>query len=120
MVYDCTMTVPQIPKDENDKLIDQVKCATRRAMREHGLEFNYLLSRIKYLCEATKPISCIRGKEADGGTVDFVDVPDNAAIAKGVDIALNLGAYYPEKKAKTEVDLKNLKIIIHQDGNPET
>jgi len=77
------------------------------------LHLDYFLDRIKYLCEATKPISCIKGREADGGTVDFVDVPDNQAIAKGVDIGLSLGDYYPDKKIKADIKLKgDLKISI--------
>lgn len=76
----------------------------QKFMEKKGLGLDYLLVRIKYLCEATKPISCVKGKDADGGTVDFIDVPDNAAIAKGVDLGLNVGGFYPPKELKADIN----------------
>ena len=55
------------------------------------------MKKLKELCEATKPISCIKGKEADGGTVDFVDVPDNQVQLGAVKTVIEL---YGDKAAE--------------------
>lgn len=59
--------------------------------------------KLKALCECTKPISCIKGKDADGGTVDFVDIPDNSVQLNAVKTVIAL--YGDEAPAKTQVDL---------------
>ena len=56
---------------------DKVICKTEQRLKKAGLTRSYYMKKLKDLCEAQKAISCIKGKEADGGTVDFIDVPDN-------------------------------------------
>jgi len=82
----------------------EVMCETRRKMEAAGLGLDRGLTKLDQLLEATKPISCIKGKDADGGTVDFVDTPDNQAQCKALDMLLSLGDYYPTKKFKGEVN----------------
>jgi hypothetical protein len=98
------------PKDQKDAESiaagKQVMCETRLRMEAADLGLNRGLAKLNQLLESTKPISCIKGKEADGGTVDFVDVPDNQAQCKALDMLLNLGDYYPDKKLKHDVNLK--------------
>jgi hypothetical protein len=91
---------------ESQKAGQEVMCETRRRMEESNLGLTRGLTKLDQLLEATKPISCIRGKDADGGTVDFVDVPDNAAQAKALDMLLSLGDYYPDKKFKGTVNVE--------------
>ena len=55
----------------------EARCMTAQRLKRVGITRTYYMRKLKELCECTKPISCIKGKEADGGTVDFVDVPDN-------------------------------------------
>lgn len=98
----------------------EVMCETRRKMEAANLGLDRGLSKLNELLEATKPISCIKGKDADGGTVDFVDVPDNQAQVKALDILLSLGDYYPDKRVKNkhEGEVK-LKIeVIDRFENP--
>lgn len=63
------------------------------------------MRKLKALCEATKPISCIKGKEADGGTVDFVDVPDNQVQLGAVKTIIDLYGDKAPDKHKIEHDL---------------
>jgi hypothetical protein len=56
------------------------------------------MSKLKELCEANKPISCIKGKDADGGTVDFIDVPDNKVRLDAVKEVISLYNDYPVKQ----------------------
>jgi hypothetical protein len=90
----------------------EVMHETRAAMEQDGLDLSYLLGRVKYLCEATKPIAATvtqkagKGKsarDADESTTDFIEVPDNTAIAAGVKIAVSLGGYEPPREIKADV-----------------
>ena len=65
-----------------------------------GLTRPYYAQKLKELCEATKPISCIKGKEADGGLVDFVDVPDYRVQLDAVKTII--GLYGDNAPVKTE------------------
>jgi len=76
---------------------------TERLLKRHGLTRSFYLLKLKSLCDATKSISCIKGKEADGGTVDFVDVPDNRVQLDAVKTVI--GLYGDEAPKKQEVDL---------------
>jgi hypothetical protein len=72
------------------------------------------MTKLKALCEATKPISCIRGKEADGGTVDFIDVPDNQVQLGAVKEVIALyGDRAAEKVAVTGFE-DALRAIYHK------
>jgi hypothetical protein len=82
----------------------KIMSETQQALDDAGLGLDRALAKIEQLLEATKPISCIKGKEADGGTVDFVDVPDNQTQVKALDILLTLGNHYPPKELKAEVN----------------
>ncbi len=90
----------------------EVMCETRRKMEASNLGLDRGLDKLNQLLEATKPISCIKGKDADGGTVDFIDVPDNQAQAKALDMLLTLGDYYPDKKIKANVNVNADKAIF--------
>lgn len=82
----------------------EVVTTRQKIMAQHGLDLSFFCGKIKGLCDATKSVSCISGKDADSKTVDFVDVPDNMAIAKGIDLGLNLGGFYPPKELKADVN----------------
>ena len=43
----------------------------------YGLDADAYFKQLKEGLEATRTISAISGKEANGGTVDFIDVPDH-------------------------------------------
>ena len=85
------------------KAHDAVTSNTERRLKRAGLTRSYYLIKLKSLCEATKPISCIKGKEADGGTVDFVDVPDNRVQLDAVKTVISL--YGDEAPVKQQVDV---------------
>lgn len=82
----------------------EAACETRKQMEAAGFTFQRLMEKLDDLLNAQKPISCIRGKEADGGTVDFIDVPDNQAQIKALDMAFTLRDDYPCKKLKADVN----------------
>jgi hypothetical protein len=86
-----------------------VKTLMERRLRRAGLPRSYYMKKLKDLCECTKSISCIRGKEADGGTVDFVDVPDNAVQLNAVKEVI---ALYGDRAAeKKDVNIKQPIIV---------
>ena len=82
---------------------DMAICQTEKRLKRAGLTRTYYMQKLKDLCEATKPISCIRGKDADGGTVDFVDVPDNAVQLNAVKTIIDL--YGDAKPKKLDVNM---------------
>lgn len=87
----------------------EVMNETRKALLDADLGLSRGLRKLNQLLEATKPrlrrhLSCIKGKDADGGSVVFVDIPDNQTQIKALDMLLNLGDYYPSKKINAEVN----------------
>ena len=56
---------------------DKVICKTEQRLKKAGLTRSYYMKKLKDLCEAQKSVSCVSGKDAGAGSVDFVDVPDN-------------------------------------------
>lgn len=87
-------------RDISIQAAETAKCLTEQRLRKAGLSRSYYMQKLKDLCEATKPISCIKGKEADGGTVDFVDVPDNQVQLGAVKEIIML--YGDRKPIKTD------------------
>lgn len=80
-------------------------------LKKAGLTRPYYLQIIKECCEATKSISCISGKDAGSGSVDFVDVPDYRIRLDAVKTIIDL---YGDK-APTKQDVK----FPDKDGNPQ-
>jgi len=54
--------------------------------------------------KAVRTVSCISGKDANAGTVDFVDVDDHPTRLKAVDMIHKVRARYVEKKVITGPD----------------
>ncbi len=95
---------------------DKAISRTHELMESIGLTRPYYLTKLKDLCEATKPISCVRGKEkdADGGTVDFIDVPDNRVQLDAVKEVIALfGDRAPEKK-QVSLDASLMSLVAAQ------
>ena len=98
---------------------DKVICKTEQRLKKAGLTRSYYMKKLKDLCEAQKAISCIKGKEADGGTVDFIDVPDNQVQLGAVKEVIALfGDRAAEKKNIKHTG--NLKIEIVDYSNART
>lgn len=71
---------------------------TMTAMLEKaGITDEFLGKLHREQCYATKVISAIGGKEANGGTVDFVDVPDNTARINAMKLAYQIKGHLVEK-----------------------
>ncbi len=79
-----------------------------------GLPRSAYRSAIKECLQATRSISCISGKEANGGTLDFVEVPD---FGRRLDAAKVLIALYgdnaPEKK-QVSLDASLMSLVAAQ------
>ena len=77
-----------------------------------GLTRERYMAKLDECLEATKPISCIKGKDADGGTVDFIDVPDYRVQLDAVKMIISL--YGDNAPVKQEVDLKQpIRVLIN-------
>ena len=73
--------------ESNKKSISSAKIAineTEKNLKKHGISRAFYMKKLKELCDAQKQISCVSGKEANGGTVDFIEVPDNAVQLNAV------------------------------------
>jgi hypothetical protein len=98
---------------ENQKEIQAAKHAlneTERRLKRAGLSRSYYLSKLKEFCEAQKSVSCVSGKDAGSGSVDFVDVPDYRIQLDAVKTIIDLyGDKAPAKQdISTEVNIHNL------------
>lgn len=104
--------VQKTPKQIGEEAARRAECVVRREMEKAGLGLDRGLKKLDELLECTRPISCIKGKDADGGTVDFVDVPDNPSQAKALDMLFTLGDYYPDKKIKQDLRVEGIEDIL--------
>ena len=91
----------------------RIMCETRRRMEAADLGLGRGLKKLDQLLESTRPIAATvihqagkskGARDADSTTTDFVEVPDNQAQCKALDMLLSLGDYYPDKKIKAEVN----------------
>lgn len=101
------------PKQIGDEAAKKAECFVRSEMIKANLGLDRGLEKLSQLLECTKPVAATvvrksgKSKEqpdADSTTCDFIEVPDNAAQAKALDMLFSLGDYYPDKKLKAEVN----------------
>lgn len=90
---------------------EQVKASIQDLMEHMGLSDGALLIKHRELLEAQKQISGVKDrggnpKEADGGSLEFVDVPDYQIQAKALEMAYKLKGAFVDK-------------IDHTIGNPD-
>lgn len=78
-------------------------------MKKHGLDDASLLSVHAEMIQATKVISAIGGKDAGASSVDFIDVPDWQARAKGLEMAYRMKGAFIDKQ-----EIKHSGGIIHK------
>ena len=97
-----------------------VQNALIHEMEKMGMTDDYLAAHLRQLIEGTKIISAniiVTGGSdlADGGSMtrDFIEVPDNQALAKGLELACKLkGAFAAEKR---DLNLKRpLTVVIRR------
>ena len=90
------------------------------AMEKNGMDDEYLSQKLRALIEGTKVISAnvfAPGSSTDlsdagSMTKDFVEVPDNVALGKGLEIACKIKGVFSEKK---EIDIKRpLTILVRR------
>jgi hypothetical protein len=73
-------------------------------MSKHGLDDVSLPKKHADLLDATKTVSAVSGRDAGADSVDFVDVPDWQARAKGLEMAYKLKGAFTEKREVTGKD----------------
>jgi hypothetical protein len=76
----------------------------QQLMSKHGLDDVSLLKKHSELLDATKTVSAVSGRDAGADSVDFVDVPDWQARAKGLEMAYKLKGAFTEKREVTGKD----------------
>ena len=83
-----------------------IQNALVNAMEKHGVSDDYIAQKLRALLDGTKVIAAnvfVPGSVtdlADAGsmTKDFVEVPDNVALARGIEIACKLKGVFSEKR----------------------
>jgi hypothetical protein len=102
-------------------------CEWAKRLTRAGLGVKAATKTHRELLEATKPVSCTivrkSGKDksapdADETTTDFIEVPDWAARAKGLDMLYSIHGAYAEKKVKATVD-GNLTVKVINFAEPD-
>lgn len=65
----------RLTPEQAAQITQRVQCRTEARFRR-AFNDTKLLEKAKELFDAKKTVSCVGGKDAGAGTVDFVDVPD--------------------------------------------
>ena len=79
-----------------------IQTAMQKALDKAGINDDSLANNLKDGLAATKVISAVAGNQANGGTVDFVDVPDFPSRRQFQDMAHKLRSDYPDPKVDVE------------------
>lgn len=105
-------------KSASELAADEVICLREQRLRKAGLSRSYYMEKLKELCEAQKTVSCVGGKDAGSGTVDFVDVPDNAVQLGAVKV---VAALYGDLAPKDDGSKgpANIVVNITRGGTPK-
>jgi hypothetical protein len=119
-VYDCTEDSAGQIGYENLKKLDYSDL-----MEEAGVTDKVLQDKILEGLTATRVISAVKGTSANGGTTDFIDVPDFMARHKYLETALKLKKRLTDRLDVTSGDrpipiLDILKDVSKDNGNQET
>jgi len=87
-----------------------------------GLTDKKIINTIKGGLDANKVISAVGGKDANGGTVDFVDVPDWGNRLKASELAAKLKRILSDGRQEIEVkgEFNEQRKIIIEFVNAET
>jgi hypothetical protein len=101
--------------------------ARQRELRRSGLTRKYYREKLKSLCDATKPISCIvahgKEKDADSQTTDFIEVPDNAVQLKATIEVIKLWGDYPAEKKELSgpggIPINPLPLVVNLINEPD-
>lgn len=101
-------------KQNAEKAAKFAMSQTERELKRAGLSLSFGMKKLKALLDAQKTVSCISGKDAGAGSVDFVEVPDNPTQLKALDMLFTLGDHYPAKKMEHGGEVK-----INHDVSPE-
>lgn len=81
---------------------DSVKASLQDLMEHMGLSDGALLIKHRELLNAQKQLSGV--KDANSGSVEFIEVPDHAVQCKALEIAYKLKGAFVEKKEVTFPD----------------
>lgn len=84
------------------------KLDTKDLMDAKGLTDDKLFSVLQEGLQAQRSISTISGNEANGGTVDFVEIPDYAVRHKYLETGLKLKDKFPRIKTDITTNGKEL------------
>lgn len=95
---------------------NKIKLDVETLMDKAGLTDDRLFSKLDDLVEAQRTVSAIGGKDANAGTVDFVDVPDNQVQLKALEMAFKLKDKFPSTKTDITSGGEPLRVIITDYG----
>ena len=73
-------------------------------MEAAGLGTDKLLAVHKEMLQATKVVSVVSGKDANGSTMDFIDVPDWTARGQGLNMGYKLKGLYADQNVNVSVE----------------
>jgi hypothetical protein len=76
---------------------EKVQESLQNLMEAKGLGTDKLLEVHKEMLQATKVISVVTGKDANGSTMDFIDVPDWSARGQGLNMGYKLKGLYADQ-----------------------
>jgi hypothetical protein len=93
----------------------QVSATLQDLMEKSGLGNAVLLSKHRELLNASRTVSAISGKEANAGTVDFIEVPDSPVQVKALDLAYKLRGAYIDK-VEISGDIRYHRIVSNVDA----
>ena len=96
------------------------RCKTVERLRRAGITRSYYMEKLKSLCEAQRTVSCISGKDAGSGSVDFVEVPDNQVQLGAVKEVIALfGDRAAEKKDFNLSGEVSIQLVDYSRAEPE-
>ena len=82
----------------------KVQAAFKEILDKAGVTDERIAEKISNLLDAKKTVSCVSGKDAGAGSVDFVDVDDNTVQLNTAKLASQLRGHLTEKGGDTNIN----------------
>lgn len=101
---------PKTASDQVSQILAEpkTKSAFQALLDKAGVSDERIANKINALMDAKKTVSCVSGKDAGAGSVDFVDVDDNPVQLNTVKLVCQLKGHLVEKQEVTIEGIENI------------
>ncbi|MEN6337038.1 MAG: hypothetical protein ABFE01_22505 [Phycisphaerales bacterium] len=108
----------QLTPEQAAQITQRVQCKTEARFRR-AFSDKKLIDKAKELFDAKKTVSCVGGKDAGAGTVDFVDVPDYRVQLDTMKFIAEVSGRIKKKVDMNHTGAVKVEVVRFADDDPD-